>query len=113
MAARPGQTLLADKHDYGRQFQAILAGLEGAAAAAGPQWRAPAGRCAPVPPAAAAHRVGHQTFKGQLDLERHGGRTCGGVAVRVLQRILALAVAIWHNHKTAQPTLRSLIAYDH
>jgi hypothetical protein len=30
-----------------------------------------------------------------------------------LQRILALAVAIWHNHKTGQPTLRSLIAYDH
>jgi hypothetical protein len=30
-----------------------------------------------------------------------------------LQRFLALAVAIWHNHKTEQPTLRSLVAYDH
>jgi hypothetical protein len=53
------------------------------------------------------------TFKGQLDLERHGGRTPGGVAVRVLQCILALAAAIWHNHHTGQPTLRSLVAYDH
>lgn len=55
----------------------------------------------------------NDTFKGQLDLERHGGRTPGGVAVRVLQRILALAAVIWHNHKTRQPTLRSLVAYDH
>jgi len=30
-----------------------------------------------------------QTFKGQLDLEQHGGRTVTGVAVRVLQRVLA------------------------
>ena len=55
----------------------------------------------------------NQTFKGQLDLERHGGRTGVGVAVRVLQRILALTAAIWHNDKTGQATLRSLVAYDH
>src|SRR6266508_1782623 len=54
----------------------------------------------------------NQTFKGQLDLERHGGRTGVGVAVRVLQRILALTAAIWHNDKTGQPTLRSLVASD-
>jgi hypothetical protein len=36
-----------------------------------------------------------------------------GVTVRVLQRLLALTAAIWHNHKTGQPALRSLIAYDH
>jgi hypothetical protein len=35
------------------------------------------------------------------------------VWVRILQRILALTAAIWHNHHTGQPTLRSLIAYDH
>ncbi|MBB5432993.1 hypothetical protein HDA36_003077 [Nocardiopsis composta] len=55
----------------------------------------------------------NQTFKGQLDLERHGGRTPGGVMVRVLQRILALTAAIWHNDRTGQPVLRSLTAYDH
>jgi hypothetical protein len=36
-----------------------------------------------------------------------------GVTVRVLQRLLALTAAIWHNHSTGQPVMRSLIAYDH
>ena len=55
----------------------------------------------------------NDTLKDQLDLERHGGRTSAGVAVRVLQRILALTAAIWHNWHTGQPIMRSLIAYDH
>ncbi|MFD5514301.1 IS982 family transposase [Streptomyces sp. NPDC127051] len=55
----------------------------------------------------------NDTLKGQLDLEQHGGRTFEGVTVRVAQRVLALAAAIWHNHKTGQPITRSLIAYDH
>ncbi|MCR3752661.1 hypothetical protein LX88_007886, partial [Lentzea californiensis] len=55
----------------------------------------------------------NQTFKGQLDLEQHGGRTPAGVIVRVLQRVLALTTAIWHNDKTGQPVMRSLTAYDH
>ena len=55
----------------------------------------------------------NDTFKGQLDLEQHGGHTPGGVITRVLQRILALTAAIWHNDTTGQPTLRSLAAYDH
>ena len=52
-------------------------------------------------------------FKGQPGLEQHGGHTPGGVIVRVLQRILALTAAIWHNDTTRQPVLRSLVAYDH
>lgn len=55
----------------------------------------------------------NDTLKGQLDLERHGGRTPAGVIARVLQRLLALTAAIWHNQHTHQPRLRSLIAYDH
>ncbi|MDP9845034.1 hypothetical protein J2853_004245 [Streptosporangium lutulentum] len=55
----------------------------------------------------------NDTLKGQLDLEQHGGRTFEGVAVRVAQRILAMAAAIWHNNKTGAPVTRSLIAYDH
>ena len=35
------------------------------------------------------------------------------IAARVLQRILALTAAIWHNDKTDQSILRSLTAYDH
>jgi len=56
----------------------------------------------------------NQTLKSQLDLERHGGRTRPGVCARVLQRILALTAAIWHNETTnrAGPA-RSLTAYDH
>jgi hypothetical protein len=53
------------------------------------------------------------TFKGQLDLERHGGRTPEGVIARVLVRVLALTAAIWHNDKTAQPVKPSLTAFDH
>ena len=53
------------------------------------------------------------TLKGQLSLERHGGRTPTGVIVRVLQRLLAMTAAIWHNDHTGQPVLRSLTAYDH
>jgi len=53
------------------------------------------------------------TLKGQLDLERHGGRTPSGVFTRVAQRLLAMAACIWHNWQTGAPELRSLIAYDH
>ena len=52
-------------------------------------------------------------LQGQPELERHGGRTGLGVAVWVLQRILALTAAIWHNDKPGQSTLRSLVADDH
>ena len=55
----------------------------------------------------------NQTFKGQLDLERHGGRTPADVMVRILQRILALTAAIWHNGHTDAPIHRSLITFDH
>jgi hypothetical protein len=55
----------------------------------------------------------NETFKGQLDLEQHGGRTPTGVLTRVLQRVLALTATIWHNWHTGQPVMRSLIAYDH
>ena len=53
------------------------------------------------------------SYKGQLDLERHGGKTPQGVLVRILQRILALTAAIWHNDHSGQPITRSLLACDH
>jgi len=56
----------------------------------------------------------NQTFKTQLDLERHGGRKPAGVCARILQRILALTAAIWHNETSHKPgPARSLTAYDH
>jgi hypothetical protein len=53
------------------------------------------------------------TLKHQLGLDRHGGRIPSGLWVRVLQRLLALNAAIWHNWKIGAPVKRSLIAYDH
>ena len=44
----------------------------------------------------------NDTFKGQLDLERHGEHTPAGVWVRIVQRVLALTAAIWHNDHTSQ-----------
>ena len=55
----------------------------------------------------------NDTFKGQLDLEQHAGRTFEGTSVRVAQRVLALTAAIWHNFQTGQEVMRSLTAYDH
>ena len=56
----------------------------------------------------------NQTLKAQLDLERHGGRKPDGVCARILQRLLALTAAIWHNETTgASGPARSLLAYDH
>jgi hypothetical protein len=55
----------------------------------------------------------NDTVKGQLDLERHGGRTPAGVFARIAQRLLALAACIWHNWRTGADNMRSLIAYDH
>ena len=53
------------------------------------------------------------TLKDQLSLERHGGRTLAGVVVRVAQRLLALATAIWWNWAIDAADKRSLVAYDH
>ncbi len=112
-AARPGQTLIADKNYFGGVFEAALA-------AQGVRLLRPARKGEPA--RAGAHLFKplrqviesiNQTFKGQLDLERHGGHTPAGVIVRVLQRILALTAAIWHNDHTGQPIARSLVAYDH
>jgi hypothetical protein len=53
------------------------------------------------------------TLKSQLGLERHGGRGPAGLWARIVQRLLALNAAIWHNWQIGAPVKRSLIAYDH
>jgi hypothetical protein len=75
VADRPGQTLLADKHYYGRRFERILAHL-------GVRLLRPARKGEPPRLGAELFRPLRQliesvndTFKGQLDLERHGGHT--------------------------------------
>jgi hypothetical protein len=113
LAARPGQTLIGDKNYHGRDFEAAIA-------EAGITLLRPARKGEPPRPGQQFFKPLRQviesvndTFKGQLDLEQHGGRTPAGVMARVLQRVLALTAAIWHNDTTGQPVLRSLVAYDH
>jgi len=112
-AGRAGQVIIGDKNYYGRDFEAALAhdGLV---------LLRPARKGEPARPGTRFFKPLRQiiesvndTFKGQLDLERHGGHTPAGVIARVLQRILALTAAIWHNDHTGQPIMRSLVAYDH
>jgi len=112
-AGRTGQIIIADKHYYGREFEAALAG-DGYCLL----W--PARQGEPQRPGTRFFKPLRQviesvndTFKGQLDLERHGCHTPDGVMTRVLQRILALTAAIWHNDRIGQPVKRSLVAYDH
>jgi hypothetical protein len=75
VAARPGQVLIADKHYYGREFETILAEL-------GVRLLRPARKGEAERPGARLFKPlrqliesVNQTFKGQLDLEPHGGRT--------------------------------------
>jgi len=112
-AGRGGQVIIADKHYYSRDFEATLAH-------GGIRLLRPARQGEPARPGTRFFKPLRQiiesvndTLKGQLDLERHGGHTPAGVLARVLQRILALTTAIWHNDHTGQPIKRSLLAHDH
>jgi Transposase DDE domain len=110
---RDRQTIVADKGYASREFEARLAER-------GIQLVRPARKREPkrvgtrqLKPIRQIVESVFDTLKGQLSLERHGGHGQQGVLVRVLQRLLALTVAIWHNHHSGQPVLRSLTAYDH
>jgi hypothetical protein len=112
-ASRDRQIIIGDKHYYGHGFEALLAdgricllrpARKGEPERAGSQF---------FKPLRQVIESVNDTFKGQLDLEHHGGHTPAGVLVRVLQRILALTTAIWHNDHTSQPIKRSLTAFDH
>jgi len=110
---RRGQRILADKGYRSREFEVFLAshGVE----LVRPVHKSDRGRAnSPLlKPLRQLIESVNATLKTQLDLERHGGRTPGGVMTRVLQRLLALTAAIWHNAQTGQRPLRSLIAFDH
>lgn len=88
---RAGQVILADKGFAGKEFEAFLTERLGVHL---------------VRPDRKDEPVRH-------GLEQHGGRTPAGVFVRTGQRLLALAVSIWHNWITDAKVKRSLIAYDH
>jgi hypothetical protein len=106
-------TLIGDKNYHGRVFEADLT-------AAGITVLRPTRKGeAPRPgerffkPLRQIIESVNDTLKGQLDLERHGGRTIAGVCTRIAQRLLALTAAIWHNDTLGLTIRRSLTAYDH
>jgi hypothetical protein len=113
IAERPGQILIGDRNYYGKDFEHTLteAGIDLLRPARKGEQQRPGARL--FKPLRQTIESINQTFKAQLDLERHGGHTPAGVIVRVLQRILALTAVIWHNDTTGQPVKRSLTAYDH
>jgi Transposase DDE domain len=112
-AGRDRQIIIGDKNYYGKDFEATLADgrvcLLRKARKGEPE--RPGGQF--FKPLRQIIESVNATFKGQLGLERHGGRTPAGVIARVLQRILALTAAIWHNDRLSRQIKRSLIAYDH
>ena len=114
-ANRPqhGSTLVADKGFAGHNFETFLAGPDLELTLLRP---ARANETTPRPfPNWLRQRVEAiiWTLKGQLGLEHHGARGINGLWARVLQRLLALNAAIWHNWSISAPIKRSLIAYDH
>jgi Transposase DDE domain len=107
------QITIGDKNYYGREFESRIdaAGIEllrparkGEKPRAGQRF---------FKPLRQVIESVNDTFKGQLDLERHGGKTVAGVCARIAQRVLALTAAIWHNDRLGLTIKRSLIAYDH
>jgi len=113
VAARANQTLIADKHYYGRDFEATISGAGLRLLRPARKGETPRQEQRFFKPLRQVIESVFDTVKGQLDLERHGGHTPAGVLVRVLQRLLALTAVIWHNDHTGQPVKRSLLAYDH
>jgi hypothetical protein len=105
-----GYTVLADKGLAGEEFETFMASL-------GADFRRPDRNN--EPPRFGSLGALRQwiesvfwTCKGQLALERHGGRTVTGVAARIALRLLALAAGLWHNWHVGQPG-RQLAPYTH
>ena len=110
----PGrQITIADKNYFGRTFEADLdaSGIELLRPARKGEKPRPGQRF--FKPLRQVIESINQTRKGQLDLERHGGKSIAGVCARVAQRILAMTAAIWHNDHLGARIKRSLTPYDH
>ena len=109
---RPGLILIGDKGFAGREFENLVTG-EFRLHLVRPDRRDEAPRHGSIGWIRQWIESVNDTLKGQLDLERHGGRTTEGLYARAAQRLLAMAACIWHNWATGADDKRSLIAYDH
>ena len=101
---RPGLTLIGDKGFAGREFEDLVTtgfGLQ----MVRPDRRDEAPRHWSIGWIRQWIESVNDTLKGQLDLERHGGRTTAGVYARIALRSLIVAPILLKN---ASPTLSSL-----
>jgi hypothetical protein len=110
-ALAAGTIILADKGFAGRVFEQHVAAL--GAGLIRPDRKDEPHRFGPLGGMRQWIESTFDTLKDQLGLEHHGGRVLAGVWVRVAQRLLALAVAIWWNWQLGAADKRSLVAYDH
>jgi hypothetical protein len=110
---REGQVVIADKAYYGEEFENGLAAEGLVLLRKARKGEAPRPGSRFFKPFRQVVESINATFKSQLGLEAHGGRTVGGVCARVAQRVLALNAVVWLNERLGMPVLRSLIAYDH
>jgi hypothetical protein len=107
----PGTVVVTDKGLYGAEVEDFFAGLELTLVR-------PARRDEKTPrpfPNWLRQRIEAiiWTLKKQLGLEQHNARVPAGLWTRILQRLLALNAAIWHNWTIDALVKRSLIAYHH
>jgi len=105
-----GYTVMADKGFAGEDFEKTMAGL--GARFLRPDRKKEPRRCGSLGPVRQWIESVFWTCKGQLALERHGGRTLPGVCVRVALRLLALAAGLVHNHEIGNPG-RHFAAYGY
>ena len=107
------QLLIADKNYFGQAFEAELDQAGIILLRPARKGEPPRAGARLFKPLRQVIESVNQTLKGQLDLERHGGRTPMGVCARIGQRLLAMTAAIWHNDHLGADIRHSLTAYDH
>lgn len=105
-----GYTVVADKGFAGEEFEQTMARL--GARFVRPDRKDERRRHGSLGPVRQWIESTFWTCKGQLCLERHGGRTVLGVCVRVALRLLALTAGLVHNQQIGDPG-RHFAAYGH
>jgi hypothetical protein len=111
-----GEIIVTDKGFSGQEFEQIIASLD--AHIVRPDRKTEPKRFGALGAIRQWIESINDTLKGQLSLEEHGGHTPAGVWARVCQRVLALAIGVWHNWQLWQDGQlntpgRHLTAYDH
>jgi len=105
-----GYTVLADKGFVGEEFEQQMASL--GARFLRPDRKDEPRRNGSLGPVRQWIESVLWTTKGQLALERHGGRTLPGLCARIALRLLALAAGLVHNQTIGDPG-RHFAAYTH